>query len=76
MRPCTPTLIVRIFGTSTWEDLRLVAYSTVVRTLPVSACFCCSLVLFRKKALPLGAHQKPVLWAKETLMYSAKWSSF
>jgi hypothetical protein len=40
MRPCTPTLIVRLFGTSTWEDLGLVAaYNTVVRAFPESACF-------------------------------------
>jgi hypothetical protein len=31
--------IVRQFGTSTWEDLGLAAYNTVVRALPESACF-------------------------------------
>jgi hypothetical protein len=35
--PCTPTLIVRLFGTSTWEDLALVAYNPVVPALLESA---------------------------------------
>jgi hypothetical protein len=40
MRPCTPTLIVRLSGTSTWENLGLVAaYNTVVRASPESACY-------------------------------------
>jgi hypothetical protein len=57
MRPCTPTPIVRILGTSTWENLGLVAYNTVVRALPESACFCNPLVLL---ALPLGPVKKAV----------------
>jgi hypothetical protein len=36
---CHAPLIVRQFGTSTWEDLGLAAYNTVVRASLESACF-------------------------------------
>jgi hypothetical protein len=68
MRPCTPTLIVRQFRTSTWEDLGLVAaYNTVVRALPESACFLLSPCAFKKNSFALEARQYPSVKGKKFL---------
>jgi hypothetical protein len=70
MRPCAPTLIVMRFGTSTWEDLGLAAYNTVVRALPESACFLYSPCAFKKTCSALGARQKQTETETETSDYS------
>jgi hypothetical protein len=66
MHPCTPTLIVSLFGTPTWEDLGLAAYNTFVRALPESACFLLSPCTFKRNSSALGARQKAEVRDDET----------